>query len=125
MYGGSVISCTTRERATCRLTFNAGQGITIENDGETSVLTSREQLEIRGDKLDIARAALIYLDVNPASHAFTLRLSTSIPMRAGLAGSTAMLATIVGALDRYLDLRQNPYALAETTRKVEARIMQV
>src|SRR5579862_2325553 len=81
MYGGSVISCTTRERAICRLEVNAGQGITIENDGETSALTSREQLAILGDKLDIARAALIYFDVDPASHAFTLRLSTSIPMR--------------------------------------------
>src|SRR6185369_17089677 len=50
-------------------------------------------------------------------------IETEIPMRAGMAGSTALLAAIVGVLDAYLDLNQNPYALAETTRKIESRIM--
>jgi galactokinase/mevalonate kinase-like predicted kinase len=125
MYGGSVISCTTRERAACRLRLTASGAITIENAGEEVVLTSREQLSLVGDKIDIARAALIYFDIDPARHGFSLELSTAIPMRAGLAGSTALLAAIVGALDAYLGLNQHTYALAETTRKVEARIMQV
>src|SRR5262249_48671134 len=47
------------------------------------------------------------------------------PMRAGLSGSTAMLAAIVGALDTYLGMNMTRYALAETIRKIEARIMGV
>jgi galactokinase/mevalonate kinase-like predicted kinase len=125
MYGGSVISCTTRERAVCRLQLTEPGAIIVENDGEHVGLTAREQLAMCGDKIDIARAALTYFDIDPARHGLLLQLSTSIPMRAGLAGSTALLAAIVGAIDSYLGLHQHSYALAETTRKVEARIMQV
>lgn len=125
MYGGTVISCTTRERAECRLTSSPGGALILANEGEGAILRSREDLDLRGDRLDIARAALIYFGIDPDLHAITLTLSTSIPMRAGLAGSTALLAAVVGAIDAYMGLKMNPYLLAETTRKIEARIMQV
>jgi galactokinase/mevalonate kinase-like predicted kinase len=80
---------------------------------------------MKGDKLDIARAALTFLEVDPAEHNLVLSLDTQIPMRAGMAGSTAMLAAIVGALDAYLGLGLNPYETAETMRKIEARVMGV
>jgi galactokinase/mevalonate kinase-like predicted kinase len=122
MYGGCVLACTVQERATCRLA-TGGDGLTIENDDESATLTTPDDLRLRGDKLDIVRAALTWFQVDPATARFTLYLSTEIPMRAGMAGSTALLAAIVGALDAYFDQRQNPYALAETTRKIESRIM--
>lgn len=126
MYGGSVISCTTRERAQCRLDFqSAGAGITLNNAGEATTLTSTADLTLRGDKLDIARAALTFFALDPAEHRFALSLATEIPMRAGLSGSTALLAAIVGALSAYQKQEMTPYALAETTRKIEARIMGV
>jgi galactokinase/mevalonate kinase-like predicted kinase len=124
MYGGCVISSTTMERAECRLEEGA-EGVQLFNAGETAVLASREDLRLVGDKLDVARAALSYFAIDPAEARFALHLRTDIPMRAGLAGSTAMLAALVGALDAYLGLHLSPYHLAETTRKVEARVMKV
>lgn len=46
-------------------------------------------------------------------------------MQAGLAGSTAMLTAIVGAIVRWQNLQFNLYALAETVRKIEARLLGV
>lgn len=124
MYGGNVLSCTARERAECRL-IEGGATLRIHNADETAAIVSQEDLKLRGDKLDIARAALSYFAIDPQKQRFELQLGTEIPMRAGLAGSTALLATLVGVLNTYLDQRRNPYALAETTRKIEARIMGV
>ncbi len=122
MYGGCVISCTTQERAECRLEQST-DALLLTNEDERQILKTRDSLQFQGDKLDIARAALTYFNINPAQDKFALHLKTAIPMRAGLAGSTALLAAIVGALDAYLELNLNRYALAETTRKIEARVM--
>jgi galactokinase/mevalonate kinase-like predicted kinase len=122
MYGGSVLSCTTQERAECRLDTTANI-LELWNDGERASLHSKNDLALCGDKLDIARAALTYFDIDPVETRFGLHLQTDIPMRAGMAGSTALLTAIVGALDAYLGLHLSPYHLAETTRKVEARVM--
>jgi galactokinase/mevalonate kinase-like predicted kinase len=122
MYGGNVLSCTVQERATCRLETQT-YALRVINDDEEATLHTSEDLSLRSDKLDIARAALTWFQIDPTNARFSLSLSTEIPMRAGMAGSTALLAAIVGALDAYLSLQQNPYALAETTRKIEARLM--
>ena len=122
MYGGCVISCTTRERAYCRLAPDTG-ALTLANEDERAVLRTRDDLRLQNDKLDIARAALTFFAIDPATAKFSLMLSTDIPMRAGLAGSTALLGAIVGALDAHLQRHQNRYDLAETTRKIEARVM--
>lgn len=124
MYGGSVLSCTVQERAECRLTDTEGP-LTLSNAGETVELRTRDDLALQGDKLDIARAALTFFEIDPAETRFALVLSTEIPMKAGLAGSTAMLATLVGALSTHMGLSPTPYMLAETTRKVEAQVMKV
>ena len=124
MYGGSVISCSTKERAKCLLK-EAATGIRIVNDDEGVLMNSKNDLVFRNDKLDIVRAALIYFEIDPANTALEIEVSTQIPMRAGLAGSTAMLAAIVGAFDSWLSLRLSPYHLAETMRKIEDRIMKV
>jgi len=123
MYGGCVLSVTTRERARCELV--PGSALQIESGSEAAVVRGPADLELRGDRLDIARAALTWFGIDPARHRFTLRLSTDIPMQAGLAGSTALVAAAVGALDAWLGLGMNPWALAETARKVEFRVMKV
>lgn len=124
MYGGSVLSCTTKERATCVLNTHS-ESLIVHNVDSSAIFSNTGDLEFRGDILDIARAALTYFEIDPANHKFSLHLSTDIPMRAGMAGSTAMLAAIVGAMDAYLGLNLSRYHLAETTRKIEARVMHV
>ena len=124
MYGGSVLSCSVQERAECRLITDA-DALALTNEDESATLHTVADFAMRGDKLDIARAALTFLQVNPETQKFALHLRTDIPMRAGLAGSTAMLAALVGALDAYLDLNLSPYHLSETMRKIEARVMGV
>jgi len=119
-----VLSCTVQERAECRLD-DATDALRIVNTGEEATLRTRADLALCGDKLDIARAALTFFQIDPEKERFAIALKTEIPMRAGVAGSTAMLAALVGALDTRLGLHMTPYALAETTRKIEARIMGV
>ena len=119
-----MISCTTLERAECRIEVGA-QTLRISNADEVADINALSDLTLNGDKLDIARAALRFFEIDPASAQISLHLSTDIPMRAGLAGSTAMLASLVGALNAYLGLSMSPYHLAEATRKVEARVMNI
>lgn len=121
MYGGAVISCTVQERAECRL--EPCEELHVVNDDQHVVVETRADLEFTGDKLDIARAALKFFDIAPETAGFSLSLRTDIPMKAGMSGSTAMLATLVGVMDAHLGLNLNRYALAETTRKIEARVM--
>src|SRR5579862_4468110 len=78
MYGGSVISCTVQERAECGLTAPA-DALLIDNEGSTAVLKTRDDLRLRGDTLDIARAALMFFELDPAQHRFALHLRTDIP----------------------------------------------
>ncbi len=124
MYGGSVISCTTSERAECRIDVG-GSELVITNADERATISSRDGLTLCGDKLDVARATLTYFGIDPATAPMTVGLRTEIPMRAGLAGSTALLTTLVGAFSAYAGLDSSLYHLAETTRKVESRVMKI
>ncbi len=122
MYGGSVLSLSTRERAHCTLA-EAGQ-MTISVSGQSQTLHSVNDLALRGDYLDVARAALSALEIDPAASApFRLTAWTEIPMQAGLAGSTAILACLTGCLLAHLGLRLNPYETAELVRKIEYDVL--
>jgi galactokinase/mevalonate kinase-like predicted kinase len=124
MYGGSLISCSTIERATCTLEDNV-HGIVVEVSGERQVVTTRDDLRLVGDRLDVARAVLTALSVVPGTTApFSLTATTNIPMQAGLAGSTAIIATITGCVAEHLKLKLNRYQMAEFVRKIEDEIMQ-
>ncbi len=123
MYGGSVLSLSTRQRASCTLTEAAEMQITVS--GQSQTLHSADDLTLRpGDYLNVARAALAALEINPATDApFHLSAMTEIPMQAGLAGSTAILACLTGALLAHLGLRLNPYETAELIRKIEYDVL--
>jgi galactokinase/mevalonate kinase-like predicted kinase len=123
MYGGSVVSITTRERATCRI--DASDVLTIASDQDRAVVREPADLALRGDTLDIARAVLTYFGIQRPDPPFALQMSTRIPMQAGMAGSTALVVAAVGALDAWFDWRMHPWAIAETARKVESRTMKV
>ncbi len=118
MYGGSVLACSTQERARCTLT--PSESLTLTVSGQTQTLHSRDDLALRGDYLDVARATLLALHVEPG-HApgFHLAADTQVPMQAGLAGSTAILAALVGCVLAHLGLPLNSYQTAELVRRIE------
>jgi len=120
MYGGSVISCSTQERARCSLTPDAN-ALTVTVSGQSLVLRSTDDLTLRsGDYFNVVRAALSALEINPfTAKPFQLTAETDIPMQAGLAGSTAILAAIVGCLLTHLELCLNTYETAEVMRQIE------
>ena len=124
MYGGSVISCSTVERARCEIHEAASLVVEADN-GEAQEITSEADLEPRGDRLDLAKAVLKGLDVRPGTHAFHLKTSTEIPMQAGLAGSTALVAAVFGAAAHQIGLTLHPHATAEAIRNIEYEIMGV
>lgn len=121
MYGGSVVSCSTVERAHCRLMDSPELVLSIS--GVVQTIHTTEELQLEGNFLDIPKAILQWFDVNPA--AFKCRLSghTDIPECAGLAGSTALVVAILGAVLRKLDIKLGRYQIAETARKIEYRTM--
>ena len=124
MYGGTVISCSTRERASCTLSYDVDQ-LTITVSGQTQVLETLGDLVLRpGDYLNVARAVLSALEIDPAvTVPFHLSAETDVPMQAGLAGSTAILACLTGALLAHLGLTLSPYDTAELVRQIEYDVL--
>lgn len=124
MYGGSVISCSTRERARCEIID--ADALIVEADGEErQVIEGDDDLAPRGDRLDLAKAVLKGMDVRPGIDAFHLKTSTEIPMQAGLAGSTALVAAVWGAVAQKTGVRLHRHAQAEAIRSIEYEIMGV
>jgi len=108
----------------CRLTIG-GEHIEVWNGDEHALLRSADDLTLRGDKLDLARATLQFFEIDPAASGITIRLSTGVPMKAGLAGSTALLTALIGAFAAHVGMTATRYEMAETVRMVEARIMHI
>ncbi|MGO8671831.1 MAG: hypothetical protein ACLQVD_10750 [Capsulimonadaceae bacterium] len=126
IYGGTVISCSTVERARCTLVQET-DGIMIAVGGQVQKIGTSSDLAFRdGDYLNVARAVLQALEVNPqTTPPFYLEADTDIPIQAGLAGSTAVLATIAGCVLQHLDIRLNLYETAELVRKIEYDVLGV
>lgn len=122
-YGGTVISCSLTERATVSLT--PSESMLLEVCGCREVIRSQEDLRLTGAFTDVAKAVLLNFDCAVPSRPFHLQATTTVPMRAGLAGSTAMIAAILGAVLRLLEIDMNRYQIAETTRKIEFETMRV
>ena len=123
MYSGSVISCSVGERAYCRLSPSDQMVLTVGDDSE--VIHDLSCLYCDIGPLQIVKAALEAMDIDPADHKFSMRVWTDVPERAGLGGSTSMLSCVVGCLLAYLNLDLNKYETAEMIRKIEADIMKV
>ncbi|MFM7323307.1 MAG: galactokinase family protein [Armatimonadota bacterium] len=124
MYGGSVLSCSLSERARCTLRPHAAL-VVASDDGTEQILRTPADLAPRGDRLDLAKAVLRGMGIDPAVHHFHLSTSTDIPMQAGLAGSTALTAAVYGAVAHHLGRSLPPHATAEAIRDIEYRILGV
>ena len=130
MYGGSVISCAVDARARCRI--ESCETLTFDVSGEFQSIDLDKNLNLCGDRLDVARAAFSYLvDFHktgqtskvaiefPMRCCFKLTAETDVPMQAGLAGSTAILTAIMAAILSYSNVEWNNWQLAEMVGECE------
>ena len=120
-YGGSLISCTLGVRARVRLT--ECKRIELKFAGQECIIADEGDLRLDGGVFDIARSVIRFLRI--ADRTFRLEGESDIPFRSGLAGSTAMLAAVFGAVCRYVGKQLTPYEMAETIRYIELNYMDI
>ena len=136
MYGGAVLSCSVPMRARVTIT-SASEGWTqdsagraqgppllvLETGGQLCQIGGRKDLRPRGDRFDLARAILDYLRLPPlACH---VQYESEIPLRSGMAGSTALVVALLNALLAWQGEPPNLYRLAERARYVELNNLKV
>ena len=121
MYGGAVLSCSVGMRA--RVTVTPDPHLVLEANGQDCRIASREDLQPQGDHFDVARAILDYFHLPPL--ACRVRYESEIPIRSGLAGSTALVVALVQALLAWQGEHTNLYHLAEKARYVELNYLKV
>jgi galactokinase/mevalonate kinase-like predicted kinase len=136
MYGGSVISCSTVERAFVTIEENDCLEIVVED--KTRKILKPEDLVQDGGMFDAVLAVFEYFDLKNAPIKVTV--TSHIPVNAGLSGSTAVMTALVAALLEWMDIhdfggderslwcrknRQNRYILAETVRHIELYFLKI
>jgi len=87
------------------------------------VVRDIDDLALNGDYFDITRAVLDYM----RDSELCCRISywTDIPVKAGVAGSTALTVAILAALLRYKGLSRHRYQVAELARHIELNHLRV
>ena len=120
-YGGTVISSSLAERAVVEIT--PADDIVLEICGYEERITGVPDLALNNSYADVAKAVLTLFESAVTERKFHLKAHTTVPVQAGLAGSTTMLVAILGAVVRMLDIRLSPYEIAETARHIEFTIM--
>lgn len=136
MYGGSVISCSTRERA--RVTVEDADVMEIVVEGVARVCRDTHDFCQDGGMYDAALSAVEYFELEDAR--IRIGISSDIPVRAGLSGSTAVMTALVAALLEWMISRgfgteerllrcetvvRNRYLLAETVRHIELYFLKI
>lgn len=121
MYGGSVISCSTVERARC--TIMDSHSLVISVSGIVQPIRSDEDLQLNGNYLDIPKAVLTYFGLNHRNFKCRLSAGSDIPECAGLAGSTALVVAVLGAVLEKMSVEMDKFSIAETARKIEYGVM--
>lgn len=121
MYGGSVLSCSVEMRA--HIVITPADSLTLATKGQECRITSREDLRPRKDLFDLPRAILDYMRLPQL--ACRVEYSTEIPLRSGMAGSTALVVAMLKGLLAWQDKFPNPYRLAEMARYIELNHLKV
>jgi galactokinase/mevalonate kinase-like predicted kinase len=97
--------------------------LVLETKGQECRIARREDLRPQGDRFDVARAVLDYLHLPPlACH---VAYESEIPLRSGMAGSTALGVALLQALLAWQGERTSLYGLAERARYVELNYLKV
>ncbi len=130
MYGGAVLSCSVglRARVAIDMAAESAAELVLETRGEQCRIARREDLQPRGDRFDVARAVLDYLhSVDRKQPPLTCRVEyeSEIPLRSGMAGSTALVVALLLALLVWRGEQTNPYHLAERARYIELNNLKV
>lgn len=115
MYGGAVISCSVGMRANALLRPNST--LTLSTGNEEVEIRGPRDLHFNGDRFDIARAVLDYLGL--PERPYRIEYGSSIPLRSGLSGSTALLVALLQAMLAWQNRHPHKYELAETARYIE------
>jgi galactokinase/mevalonate kinase-like predicted kinase len=121
MYGGSVISCSIEYRA--HVTVAPADRLEVATNGMKTVISGPDDLALRGDLFDVTRAVLDYFQ--DESLRCSISYSTDIPIRAGVAGSTALTVAILYGLLSFKGQTCNRYRLAELARYIELNHLRV
>lgn len=133
MYGGTVVSCAITERA--EAVISPSPRIILEVFGHFQQVNTEADLESQPglEFLDIAKAIWRYLRrseyverglIDPAA-TFALRAQSTVPLKAGCAGSTAMLIVILAGMLRHFDITIERHEMAELARAIERNEMNV
>ncbi len=121
MYGGSVISCSTAERA--YVSIEPHPSLLLESDTGSVEIRARSDLQLHGDHCDILRAVIAH------QRYFRLRAHlscwTELPFASGLSGSTAMVVAALHAVTRFQGIEYGWHHFAELARSIELNYMGV
>ena len=127
IYGGTVVSCAISERAEAVVADSSR--LMFDIYGHFQQINEPEDLDFTPELhyLDIAKAVWRHLRMSDYAanglldpHAtFHVRAQSSIPLKAGCAGSTAMLVVILAAILKHLNVDCERHELAEMARKIE------
>jgi D-glycero-alpha-D-manno-heptose-7-phosphate kinase len=124
--GGVVLSTTINQYAygSLRKRFDGQVHLESLDFGLTATFPARGDVEL-GDDLDLPRAAIrrlrTYADGFNADCGFDLFLHSSAPPGSGLGSSSAMMVTLVGAMQSFYRLPLSEYEVAELAHDVERK----
>ena len=121
MYGGAVLSCSVGLRARVTITMDAE--LLLETAGQQFRIAGRQDLQPQGDSFDVARAVLDYMRLPPLS--CRVEYVSEIPLRSGLAGSTALVVALLRGLLAWQGQGIQLHHLAEQARYVELNFLKV
>ena len=130
MYGGAVLSCSVglRARVMIGMAADSAPGLVLRTGGERCCIARHEDLQPRGDRFDLARAVVDYLyaaDRAGPPLACQVGYESEIPLRSGMAGSTALVVALLQAFLVWRGDKANPYRLAERARYIELNNLKV
>jgi len=124
LYGGAVLGCAVPLRA--RVVLEPAASLELASGGERARVAGPDGLARRGDRFDVARAALrAELESHGPLPAVRIAYDTEIPFGSGIAGSTALLVALLRALAAWRGQAPSPYALAERSRATERSLLGV
>lgn len=127
IYGGTVVSCTITERA--EAVISPSPRIILDIHDHFQEIRSPEDLHSTPglEYLDIAKAIWRYLQASEYAASgqldpqatFNIRARSSVPVKAGCAGSTAMLVAILAGLLKHFEVSVERHEMAELARRIE------
>lgn len=121
IYGGAVLACSVDLRARVRL--EAAQRLVLATEGETFAVCGAADLARRGDLFDVARAVLAHAGTRGLE--CRIEYASAIPLRSGMAGSTALVVSLLQGVASWRGAPLGPYELAETARRIELSLLKV